>query len=252
MTGRRWPPVALVTGGSRRIGGAICEGLAGAGYRVAVHCHDSAEDAEERAAALGGGAFAIECDLRDASSARALVPRIAAEAGPVSLLVNNASIFEADGPGDAADELWDAHFDVHLRAPALLSQALVDGLPEGTKGHILNVIDQRVLAPGPDFTSYTLSKSALWTMTRTLARRYAPHVRVNAIGPGPTLPSRRQDEASFAAQVKAVPLECGPTLDEMVRTVLFLDGAASVTGQMIALDGGQHLDWRTPSTVLPE
>ena len=244
--------VALVTGGSRRIGRALCEGLAAAGYRVAVHANGSLDEASALAARLGSEAQAFRCDLRDRAAVADLVPRVRDALGPVGLLVNNASVFEHDGPADAGDDLWDAHFDVHLRAPVRLAQALVDGLPDAADGHVVNMIDQRVWRLNPQFTSYTLSKSAMWTMTRTLAQRFAPRVRVNAIGPGPSLPSPRQAQESFDAQVDAVPLRRGPTLDEFSQALLFLERARSVTGQMIALDGGQHLAWRTPDFEVPE
>ena len=244
--------VALVTGGARRLGRAFCEGLSEAGYTVVVHANTSLRDAEALVETLGRDAFAVACDLRDRTAVAELLPRVARRAGPVSLLVNNASVFEDDTPADADGDIWDAHFDVHLRAPAMLAQSLYDGLPEGGAGHVVNLIDQRVWRLNPKFTSYTLSKSALWTLTTTLAQRFAPRVRVNAIGPGPSMPSPRQAQASFDAQVAAVPLQRGPALDEFARTLLFLERTPSITGQMIALDGGQHLAWETPDFAVPE
>ena len=161
------------------------------------------------------------------------------------MLVNNASAFEPDSARAPDWSAWQRHFDLHLRAPAQLAAAFarqkgVDG------GSIVNMIDQRVLRLNPRFYSYTLSKSALWTATRTMAQEFAPKIRVNAISPGPTLPNLRQGTADFRRQIAGLPLKRGPALAEFGRTVRFLHETPSITGQMIALDGGQHLAWETP------
>jgi NAD(P)-dependent dehydrogenase (short-subunit alcohol dehydrogenase family) len=167
----------------------------------------------------------------------------------VRLLVNNASVFEDDDAADFDWEQWERHFAVHLKAPVLLTRTLAEALPADQDGLVVNIVDQRVWRPTPRFFSYTLSKSALWTATRTMAQAFAPRLRVNAIGPGPTLKNERQDEADFAAQVDALILKRGPDLDEFGLTIRYLWKARSVTGQMIALDGGQHLAWETPDVA---
>lgn len=243
---------ALVTGGARRIGRAICETLAEAGYNIALHFNSSSKEADALVRQLrdtGVEAATIKADLTDTEAVRALVPRAAEAVGPLGLLVNSASLFAEDDFDMAHEAIWDAHFALHVKAPAILTAALAAQLPESHTGLVVNMIDQRVLKPNPKFASYTLSKSALLTATKTMAQRYAPHLRVNALGPGPTLPSPRQDEASFRAQVDALPLNTGPTPRDVGRSILYLADMPSITGQMIALDGGQHLAWRTPDLL---
>ena len=249
-------PVALVTGAAARIGEAIVTDLARHGFDVAIHASRSMRDAEALASALSsptGQAVALQADLTDPVQARGLVERATAALGrPVEILVNNASIFTEDAVGGIDDAVWDAHFDIHVRAPVLLGEAMAAGLPDDGQGLIVNIIDQRVWRLTPRFFSYTLSKSALWTATRTMAQALAPNVRVNAIGPGPTLKNPRQTDADFATQVDALPLGHGPNLAEFGATIRYLWKARSVTGQMIALDGGQHLAWQTPDATAPE
>ncbi len=240
------PKVALVTGSAKRLGRTIVEDLAAHDFSVAVHANGSLEAAEAVAAELrsrGKRAIALKADLGNISETETLIARTEAEFGPVGLLVNNASVFEDDTAADFDAAIFDRHFHVHVRAPAILSGALVKALPEDRAGLIVNIIDQRVLALKPTFFSYTLSKSTLWTATRTLAQAFAPRVRVNAIGPGPSLISERQRPEDFQAQIDSLPLKRGPSLDEFGRTIRFLFDTPSITGQMIALDGGQHLIW---------
>lgn len=240
------PKVALVTGSAKRLGRAIAEDLAAHGFAVALHANGSLDAAEAVAAGLrseGKKAIALKADLSNISETGSLIARTEAEFGTVGLLVNNASVFEDDTAVDFDAEIFARHFDVHVRAPAILSGALVKGLPEDRSGLIVNIIDQRVLSLKPSFFSYTLSKSTMWTATRTLAQAFAPRVRVNAIGPGPTLISERQRPEDFQAQIDSLPLKRGPSLDEFGRTIRFLFDTPSITGQMIALDGGQHLIW---------
>ena len=242
----RFPPVALVTGAGRRIGRAIAIDLARHGWAVAVHRHGSGDDAAETLAAIecaGARGAIVEAELADEAQSSALVARAADTLGPVSLLVNNASMFERDEVATVSRQSWDAHMAVNLRAPFLLTQAMAAALPADGSGNVINLLDQRVWNLTPHFISYTLSKSGLWTLTRTLALALAPRVRVNAIGPGPTLPSARQSEEQFTRQSKSTPLARGTTPEEICATVQFLLAAPAVTGQMIALDGGQHLGW---------
>ena len=240
--------VALVTGAGRRIGRAIAEDLGRHGFFVAVHANGSAEEAGDVAAAIraaGGAAEAFLADLAEPGAPADLVARIVARRGAPTLIVNNASVFEPDS-ADAFDEaLFDRHMAVHVKAPVQLVAAMEAALPEGAEGVAVNMIDQRVWRLTPGFFSYTLSKSALLTATKTMAMTHAPKIRVNAIGPGPTLPSPRQSPEDFARQSESVPLGHGPDLAEICATVRYLYSARSVTGQMIALDGGQHLAWRT-------
>ena len=241
--------VALVTGGARRIGAAIARDLAAGGFAVAIHYNGAREEAAQLAAEIGAGggrAALVEADLTDMAAADGVVAQAERALGPVQLLVNNASVFEDDSADDFDWQVWDRHFALHVKAPALLAQRMAAALPAGRDGLVVNVIDQRVWRPTPKFFSYTLSKSALWTATRTMAQTYAPNIRVNAIGPGPTLANERQADEDFSRQVDGLILRRGPALAEFGATIRYLWQARSVTGQMIALDGGQHLAWKTP------
>ena len=241
--------VALVTGGARRIGAAIARDLAAGGFAVAIHYNGAREEAAQLAAEIGAGggrAALVEADLTDMAAADGVVAQAERALGPVQLLVNNASVFEDDSADDFDWQVWDRHFALHVKAPALLAQRMAAALPAGRDGLVVNVIDPRVWRPTPKFFSYTLSKSALWTATRTMAQTYAPNIRVNAIGPGPTLANERQADEDFSRQVDGLILRRGPALAEFGATIRYLWQARSVTGQMIALDGGQHLAWKTP------
>jgi NAD(P)-dependent dehydrogenase (short-subunit alcohol dehydrogenase family) len=249
------PRAALVTGGARRIGRAIVEALAGAGCAVAIHHQGSGAEAEALAAAIaarGGRAVALAADLADEAAVAALIARAGAALGPLGVLVNNASVFERDGALDATRASWDHHLEVNLRAPFVLIQHFARALPPEAEGVVINLLDQRVWNLTPHFVSYTLSKAGLWTLTRTLALALAPRIRVNALGPGPTLPSARQSAGQFAAQCARMPLGRGATPAEVARAALFLIETPSLTGQMIALDGGQHLSWSPPGESRPE
>ncbi len=248
------PKTALVTGAARRVGRAIAEGLADSGFAVAVHHNTSPQDADDLVSALqkrGAKACAVKADLSDDNQTRSLVSAAAEQLGTIGLLVNNASLFEDDAPDTLDDALWQKHFQVHVKAPSLLAAEFSRQIGEN-EGLIVNMIDQRVHKLTPNFYSYTLSKSALWTATRTLAQALAPNIRVNAIGPGPTLPSHRQTQEIFDTQVQTLLLKRAPELEEFVRTILFFVQTPSVTGQMIALDGGQHLTWDTADQRVPE
>lgn len=240
---------ALVTGGSRRIGAAIVRDLAAHGFAVAIHCNTTCEDAGELANEItnsGGKAVVLQADFGDDGAVARLVPDAERAFGPVELLVNNASVFEDDSVTDFDAATWERHFRTHVLAPSLLARDMAAALPDGREGLIVNMIDQRVWALTPRFYSYTLSKSALWTATQTMAQALSPRIRVNAIGPGPTLPNERQNQSDFDRQIDGLLLKRGPALDEFGAAIRFLWEARSVTGQMIALDGGQHLAWQTP------
>ncbi|MGE0717790.1 MAG: SDR family oxidoreductase [Alphaproteobacteria bacterium] len=242
----RIPRVALVTGAGKRIGQAIALDLARHGWAVAVHYNTSASEAMatvDEIRAGGGCATAVEADLSREEPTATLVARASAALGTVGCLVNSASLFERDEALTATRESWDAHLATNLRAPFVLTQELARGLPAEASGVVVNLLDQRVWNLTPHFVSYTVSKSALWTLTRTLALALAPRIRVNGIGPGPTLPSPRQSAQQFDRQNRSVPLGHGSSPEEICTAVRFIIGAPSMTGQMIALDGGQHLQW---------
>lgn len=242
---------ALVTGGARRIGKAVVEHLAASGFSVAIHANMSIDAAEALAEAIradGGTAAVVHADLTDIEAVRGLVDAARGAIGEIGLLVNNASVFMPDTAEQFDEDTWNTHFAVHVRTPVMLAQAFA-AQATGDDGLVVNMIDQRVWRLTPNFFSYTLSKSALWTATQTLAQGLAPRVRVNAIGPGPTLANERQSAEEFAAQAARVPLGHGPGLDEFGRTIRYLFDTPSITGQMIAIDGGQHLAWQTPDNT---
>ncbi|MEX2617321.1 MAG: SDR family oxidoreductase [Alphaproteobacteria bacterium] len=243
------PKTALVTGAARRIGKAIACDLAAWGWSVVVHYNRSAEDADAVVAEIGrrgGTAIALRADLAVEAETKRLMVDSVARFGPVGCLVNNASHFERDGIADATRASWDVHLESNLRAPFVLSQDMAAALPAGEEGVIVNILDQRVWNLTPYFVSYTLSKTGLWTLTQTLALALAPRIRVNGIGPGPTLRNERQTEEQFRRQQESVPLRRGASSEEVARAVRFIVESPSMTGQMIALDGGQHLGWRQP------
>ncbi len=246
------PQVALVTGAGKRIGRDIALALAKAGYAVAVHFHnsgDAARDLARRIVGEGGRAAALEGDLEDWGVGEALIARVQSSLGSPALLVNNAALFLPDSAGALDAETWRRQFAVNLQAPVLLAGRFAAELPEGMRGAVVNVIDQRVLRLTPQNFSYTLAKAALWTATQTLAQALAPRVRVNAVGPGPTYPSWREGEAGLNIESANVPLQRRIAGDEIAQAVLYLARAESVTGTMLCVDGGQHLAWRTPDIV---
>jgi NAD(P)-dependent dehydrogenase (short-subunit alcohol dehydrogenase family) len=243
------PRAALVTGGGQRIGRALALTLGDMGYAVAIHHHRSGEAAESVAQAIceaGGKAVALAADLTDEGAVTGLLPRAAAALGPIGVLVNNASIFEGDTIATATRDSWDRHLAVNLRAPFVLIQEFSRQLPASAGGSIINLLDERVWSLTPYFVSYTLSKAGLWTLTQTMALALAPRIRVNGIGPGPTLPSPRQSHEQFLQQCRAMPLQRGTAPDEVAAALRFILAAPAMTGQMIALDGGQHLGWAQP------
>jgi NAD(P)-dependent dehydrogenase (short-subunit alcohol dehydrogenase family) len=239
-------PAALVTGGALRIGRAIALALARRGYAVAIHANRSRADADalrDKIVGSGGRAGVVAADLADHDAVMGLVPAATAAIGPLTLLVNNASAFEPDKIGDLDRERFDRQIAVNLRAPLFLAQAFAAQAPAG--GSIVNILDQRVYRPSPGFFSYGLSKSALYVATTTLAQGLAPHVRVNAVAPGPTLPNVWHGEDAFARRSAAMPLGHGPTPEEIADAVLFLANAKSITAETIAVDGGQHVVWNS-------
>lgn len=254
---------ALVTGAGGRLGAAMAVELARLGHDVAVHYASSAAGAQATADAVvatGRRAVLLQADLLDLDACDGLVARAADALGqPLDVLVNNASIFEHDTIHTATHESWDRHIGSNLRAPLILTQAFAaqapaaasDGEPLAT-GCIINMIDQRVRKLTPEFMTYTLAKAGLWTLTQTSAQALAPAIRVNAIGPGPTLQGARQSAVHFAAQRAATVLERGADIDDILSAMRYILGAKSLTGQLLCIDGGQHLGWQTPDIQGPE
>ncbi|MBC6980419.1 SDR family oxidoreductase [Caulobacter sp. 17J80-11] len=243
---------ALVTGAAKRIGRAVALKLADAGFDVAVHYGRSEAEAQALAdeiAAKGRAAALVKADLTKEAEVERVVAKAASALGPVSVLVNNASTFRDDRAMTMTRAGWDAHMETNLRAPLVLAQSFARQAPDGAS--IVNIVDQRVWKPNPQFFSYSLSKAGLWFATRTLAQALAPKIRVNAVGPGPTLASIWQSPDDFAAEAGGTLLERGASPEEIAAAVLFLVDSPAVTGQMIAVDGGQHLAWRTPDVLEP-
>lgn len=243
------PRAALVTGGARRIGRALCLALAQEGYAVGIHHHNSKNEAEALAVEItraGGKAVALAADLGDESAVAELLPRAVAGLGPIGCLVNNASIFENDTVATATRDSWERHLAINLRAPFVLMQSFARHLPEKAGGVIVNMLDERVWNLTPSFVSYSLSKTGLWTLTQSIALALAPRIRVNGIGPGPTLPSPRQSAGQFLDRCRKMPLRRGTSPDEIAAALRFILAAPAMTGQMIALDGGEHLGWAQP------
>jgi NAD(P)-dependent dehydrogenase (short-subunit alcohol dehydrogenase family) len=248
------PRHALVTGAARRIGRAIALDLARHGWPVTIHHHHSESEARALAAEIesgGGRAALVRADLAREEESAAVIEHAEAALGPVTCVVHNASAFMMDTVDSATRATWDLHLETNLRAPFVITQAFAQRLPPGVEGNVIHLLDERVWRPTPAFVSYTVSKAGLWMLTRSLALALAPRIRVNAIGPGATLRSPRQTEAHFARQWAAAPLARGTTPEEICEAVRFILGARSMTGQMIALDGGQHLAWAMPTEAAP-
>ncbi len=238
--------VVLVTGGAKRIGRSIVDRLALSGWDIAVHHHSSADEAEDVVQSVrshGGNAVAVSADLENLTAVRGMMKQAADVLGPVTAIVNNASVFMGDEVTTEDFVVWDQHMNVHVKAPYVLTQELLKQLPDEETGCVVNMIDQRVLNPSKHFPSYTISKMALWDQTQVLARALAPSVRVNAVGPGPVLPSPRQSQKDFDIQAGQTPLGKAVDPSEIASAVSFLLDASSVTGQMIAVDSGQFMNW---------
>ncbi|KNG94722.1 SDR family oxidoreductase [Pseudaestuariivita atlantica] len=253
---------ALVTGAGKRLGRAMALHLGSRGYDVAVHYASSSDAADEVAGLLrdmGRKAVTVQADLLDEAQTQALVPAaMEALGGPITCLVNNASIFEYDTIESATRDSWDRHLESNLRAPFVLTQAVAASMPDAVpddrgepvaQGLVVNMIDQRVRKLTPEFMTYTIAKMGLWAFTRTAAQALAPHVRVNGIGPGPTLQGGRQSAEHFAKQRAATVLERGADESDITGALDYLLNARAVTGQLICVDGGQHLGWQTPDVI---
>jgi len=238
--------VTLVTGGATRVGSVFCRRLAGAGHRVVIHYRGSRDKAEALCADIvesGAEAALVQADLANRADRNGLIAKAAKAFGPLTGLVNNASTFSADAIEDLDETLWDEHFAIHAEAPIFLSRDFAAQLPRGVEGNIVNVVDERVLHPSPAYFSYFLSKSVLATATTTLAQSLAPNIRVNAIAPGPTLPHTGQTDDEFARSVKSLPLERHADPDALADGLLFILAARAMTGQILTLDGGRHVEF---------
>jgi NAD(P)-dependent dehydrogenase (short-subunit alcohol dehydrogenase family) len=247
----------LITGAAKRVGRSIALELAEAGYDIAIHYRESAREAEalrHEVERLGRRAALVKADLEDEASVEAMLPDAVAQLGPVTALINNASTFVRDEVDDVTREGWDRQLMVNLRAPFVLMQQFARLLPAQAKGAIVNILDQRVWNYTPHFVSYTVSKAGLWTLTQTMALALAPRIRVNGVGPGPILANDNQSPEQFEIHWSSLPLQRQIDPAEVARVVRFLLEAPSLTGQMIAVDGGEHLAWAQPKrgVVPPE
>jgi NAD(P)-dependent dehydrogenase (short-subunit alcohol dehydrogenase family) len=246
--------IALVTGAANRLGAAMSRALAAKGWAVVVHHRGGADEALALVADIrsaGGNALALKADLANRRQRSALVAKAAAAFGPLTLLVNNASSFQPDSLADLDEALWDAHLAIHLEAPAFLARDFAAQLPARIQGNIVNIIDERILRLTPNYFSYTLSKAALWTMTQTMAQSLAPRVRVNAIGPGPTLREKGQSQAAFDKSQSAAPLGYAANASDVCNALLYLVGARAVTGTLIPVDGGKHIEFPASRAPTP-
>lgn len=252
---------ALVTGAGKRLGRAMALYLAQRGHDVAVHYASSQDEAEAVVAeirAMGRKAQAFQADLLDEAQVQALVPSVTDALGQLTVLVNNASIFEYDRIDTSTRQSWDRHIESNLRAPYVLIQAFARQCPPATKddageplaqGLVVNMIDQRILKLTPEFSTYTIAKMGLWALTQTAAQGLAPHIRVNGIGPGPTLKGARQSQDHFDRQRASTILGRGANPQDITAALGFFLDSPGVTGQFMAVDGGQHLGWKTPDVL---
>jgi len=239
-------PAILVTGAADRLGAEIARGLAANGFLPIIHYNSAEAEARDLAAELdasGCPSPIIKADLLNREARSGLISAASKLVGPLKGLINNASIFEHDSIETLAEDFWDMHFRIHAETPVFLARDFAAQLPEKTRGNIINIIDQRVWRAAPASFSYHLSKSVLWTATQTLAQSFAPAIRVNAVGPGPILPEAGQSVEDFHARGRLAPLGEASAPHDAVAAVVFLLKTPSVTGQMIAIDGGEHIDW---------
>jgi NAD(P)-dependent dehydrogenase (short-subunit alcohol dehydrogenase family) len=248
---------ALITGAAKRVGRAIALELAQEGYDIAIHFRESGGDAAALAReieGLGRRTALVQADLEDEAAVEAMLPDAVAQLGPVTALVNNASLFVRDEALNVTREGWDRQLAVNLRAPFVLIQQFARALPQEASGAVVNMLDQRVWNFTPHFVSYTVSKAGLWTLTQTMALALAPRIRVNGVGPGPILPNDNQSAEQFHTHWSSLPLQRKIDPVEVARTVRFLIESPALTGQMIAVDGGEHLAWAQPKrgVVPPE
>jgi len=244
---RAFKYATLVTGGSKRIGKAICRKLASKDNNVIIHYNKSGKEAATLCKQLNKNnkieSITVQADLNNPNEIKKIFSLLKKKYIIIDCLINNASTFNYDNLKKITNKSWNKHIIPNLYSPLILSKEFAKHLPSNIKGNIINIIDQRVLNLTPHFLSYTVSKSGLWTITKTLALELAPQIRVNAIGPGPTIKSKFQTEEDFKLQCQLLPLQSGAKPEEIAETILFILKVKSITGQIIALDGGQHLGW---------
>ena len=243
----------FITGGAKRIGASIAEKLASFGHKVVIHYNKSYSEAKKVCNKINQSqelAFTVKANLLNEQETKKAFNKAKDKFGYLDCLINNASVFEYDNLKSVNSKSWNKHISANLNAPLILSKLFYKNLPKKRTGDIINILDQRVLNLTPHFLSYTISKSALWTMTKTLALELAPNIKVNAIGPGPVIKSKFQSEKEFSRQCKNMPLKIGSNPREIAETVAFLLNIPSITGQIITLDGGQHLGWGQVSNNL--
>ena len=237
----------LITGSGKRIGAEIAKSFAEKKWNIGLHCHKSYKEtknlSEEIEKIYNVKTCIVKANLSDIKQINKIIPYLNKELGHISCLINNAATFEYDSINTLTIKTWEHHININIRAPLFLSKSFVKHLPKKYKGNIINIIDQRVWNLTPHFTTYTISKSALWTLTQTLALSLSPNIRVNAIGPGPTLKSKRQTVKEFAKQYNRMPLKKKISMEEISNFIQLIINTPSITGQMIALDSGQHLGW---------
>ena len=242
--------IVLVTGAARRLGRIIALDFAKRGWRVGVHYRDSSAEASDLVADIkrkGGRAAAFAADLDRIDAPEKLIAACSAALGPPTCLVNNAARFEHDTLATLEGTTWESHLDVNLRAPVFLAKAFAEALPDASEGNVINMIDQKVLRPDPDYFSYTVAKAALWSATQTMAQALAPRIRVNAVAPGPVFQNEGQSEGAFEREYRATLLQKAVSPEDVAGAIRFLLDTPSITGQMIVLDGGQHLAWKAAS-----
>ncbi len=238
--------IALITGGSKRIGAAISEQIAKEGWNIIIHYNKSRNKAfnlKKRLSSYKINCCCIRANLSNESELKRLFINAKKEMGNINCLINNASTFELDGIENIKKKNWDYHLNTNVWAPIFLIQQFAKNLPKKMNGNIINIVDQRVINLTPFFTTYTLTKSMMWTLTQTLAMSLAPQIRVNAIGPGPTFASKRQTENNFKKQYQSMPLKKKVNPKEIANAVKFIINNQSITGQLITVDSGQHLGW---------
>jgi len=237
----------LITGSGKRIGAEIARSLAADQWNIGIHYNKSGKDAKKLSIEIEKKynikTCLIKADLSNLNQVNKIIPYLNKKLGPINCLINNAATFQYDSLNTLSDKSWEKHINTNIKAPLFLSKSFAKHLPKKIKGNIINIIDQRVWNLTPHFITYTISKSALWTLTQTLALSLSPNIRVNAIGPGPTIKSNRQTQKEFIKQYKRMPLKKKIELKEIVNFIKLIIKTPSLTGQMIALDSGQHLGW---------
>ena len=241
----------LITGGALRIGEAIALFFAKKKWNIGIHYNTSKEEAlklQKKILSFGVKCCIVKSDLSDDKNVAKLFSKIKKQLGKINCLINSASVFENDEVENINIKKWNLHFDVNLKAPALLSGEFAKQ-KNTTKSNIINIVDQRVLKITPYFLSYTLSKIALNGLTKMLAMKLAPKIRVNAIAPGPVLKNKRQSENHFKKQYKNTILQQKVSTDDICKTIEFIINNQSITGLTIPVDSGQNLGWKTPDLI---